>query len=246
MFGIVGYGVVGKATHKGILNNNKDVIVHDIKHGTSIEDLKYCQYVFFCIRTDNLDDINNLVNEISRLKEVNKNYTVIVRSTVPLGFGEYIEKQINEKILYIPEFLRDRCWEEDCLNRPLILGHNNLKLPKFLKEEQTIECSLADAELLKMFSNNFASLRITFANHMYDLSKAYDADYNKVIELYNEVKHDQSYLAVNNELRGFGGKCLPKDLDFVIDTFRQNNLDQSLFDSIKEDNSKWKITVRKS
>ena len=246
MYGIVGYGVVGKATHKGILNNTKRVKIHDIKNKTSINNLKFCKYIFFCIRTDNQNDIEKLINEILSLKEINKDFIAIIRSTVPLGFCNYIEKKINEKIIYIPEFLRDRCWEQDCNNRPLVVGHNNIKIPKFLTNEDIVECSTNDAELLKMFSNNFASLRITFANHMYDLSKIYNADYNKIVELYAQVKLNQSYLEVNDELRGFGGKCLPKDLDFIINTFDENNLTQSLFSSIREDNSKWKITVRKS
>lgn len=246
MFGIVGYGIVGKATHKGILNNTKKIKIHDIKNNTSINDLKLCKYVFFCTRTDNYEDIDRLIKEILSLKEINKNVIPIVRSTVPLGFCNYIESKINEKIIYMPEFLRDRCWEEDCSNRPLIVGHNNIKLPNFLLNEQIVECDLNTAELLKMFSNNFASLRITFANHMYDLSKVYNADYDKVVDLYNQVKVNQSYLEVNKDLRGFGGKCLPKDLDFIIDTFNKNNLDQLLFDAIKRDNVKWEITVRKS
>ena len=45
---------------------------------------------------------------------------------------------------------------------------------------------------------------------------------------------------VNENLRGYGGKCLPKDIDFAIDIFD----DCKLFQSIKEDNQKWKITIR--
>ena len=41
--GIAGYGIVGKATHKGLLNNST-VIIHDTSIGTSIEDLYICNY----------------------------------------------------------------------------------------------------------------------------------------------------------------------------------------------------------
>jgi len=58
--------------------------------------------------------------------------------------------------------------------------------------------------------------------------------------------HPESYLEVNEDLRGFGGKCLPKDLDFIINTFNQLGLSQTLFDSVKKDNEQWKITVRES
>jgi UDP-glucose 6-dehydrogenase len=47
-------------------------------------------------------------------------------------------------------------------------------------------------------------------------------------------------MEVNEDLRGYGGKCLPKDIDFSIDIFD----DCKLFRAIKEDNCKWKTTIR--
>jgi len=246
LYGIVGYGVVGKSTHKGILKNSKDVVIHDIKmHGSNIKNLKDSKYIFFCITTNDDNDIKNLLTEIKNIKKINKNFVVIIRSTVPIGTCETIETEIDEKIIYIPEFVRDRCWEEDCVKRPYIAGHNNIDLPKFILEDNFLECSLAEAELLKMFSNNLAVLKIVFANHMYDLAKLTSTDYNQIVKLYDIVKVDQSYLEANENLRGFGGKCLPKDLDFIIDTFNHLELKQNLFNSLKEDNTQWKTTVRK-
>jgi UDPglucose 6-dehydrogenase len=246
LYGIVGYGVVGKSTHKGILKNIKDVTIYDINmRDSDIKSLKNMKYIFFCIPTNDSNDVKHLIAEIKNLKKINKNFVVIVRSTVPVGTCKIIETEINEKIIYIPEFVRDRCWEKDCVKRPYIVGHNNINLPNFILEDEFIECSLAEAELTKMFSNNIAVLKIIFANHMYDLSKLTGADYNQVVKLYDTVKVDQSYLEANDDLRGFGGKCLPKDLDFIIDTFNQANLKQTLFNSLKDDNTKWKTTVRK-
>lgn len=246
MFGIVGYGIVGKSTHKGILNNADDVKIYDINIGGSvIENLKNSKYAFFCIPTNDHKDVETLIDEIKKLKALNKDCLIIVRSTVPLGTCEQIEKTINEKIIYIPEFVRDRIWEKDCVNRPIVVGHNNIDLPDFILNDIFVSCSLAEAELLKMFSNNFAALKIVFANHMYDLACIKNANYNKVIDIFDQVMINQSYIEANENLRGFGGKCLPKDLDFIIDTFNRNNINQTLFDSIKNDNEKWKITVRK-
>lgn len=244
-FGIVGYGIVGKATHLGLLDNI-EVSTHDIAANTSVSDLKKCSYVFFCTPTDDDNHIDLLITEIQNLKQINSTYKVVIRSTVPLGTCDRIEDLLGEKILYIPEFLRQRVWETDCIKQPFIVGHNRDTLPSWLLGKNIIQCTLKEAEILKMFNNNLGASRVVFANHFYEIAKCVGSDYNKILEMYRAVSHDQSYLEADENMRGFGGKCLPKDLDFVIQTLEQLNLDQTYFTSIKEDNAKWKITVRKS
>ena len=243
--GIAGYGIVGKATHKGLLNN-ETVIIHDIITGTTIEDLYVCNYVFFCIPTDTDASIQLLVEEIRRLKVANPNCKIVIRSTVPVGTCQMIEQFINDKIYYLPEFLRERVWETDCLNRPIIVGSDHQKIPPWLSVQECIFCTLEEAEVIKMLSNNMAAARVVFANHMYELSKAVGADYNNVLNAYLQVNHDQNYLEVTETMRAFGGKCLPKDLDFLIDTFAKLKIPQTYFTAMKEDNQLWPVTVRKS
>lgn len=242
--GILGYGIVGKATHKGILRD-APVAIFDIALNYKFIDLADKDYVFVCIPTDDQLDIDNLINELLKIKKINVKCRFIIRATVPLGACEKIESAINDNIIYIPEFLRQRQWEIDCMARPLIIGHSGIELPEFLKQEEIIECSHSDAELLKMFSNNYAAARIVFVNHFFELSKKINADYSTVLDLYSKVSHkDQNYLEASDDLRGFGGKCLPKDLDFLISSFKELELDQTYFDAIKKDNSQWITTVR--
>lgn len=243
--GIAGYGIVGKATHKSLLKD-ADVLIHDISTGTTIEDLYSCNYVFFCIPTDTDASIQLLVDEIKRLKAVNPTCRIVIRSTVPVGTCAMIESILDDDIYYVPEFLRERVWEEDCLNRPLVVGSKDAPFPEWLRNEQFVSVTFEEAEVVKMLSNNMAAARVVFANHMYELSKAVGADYNTVLNTYLEVNHDQNYLEVNEGMRAFGGKCLPKDLDFLINTFAKLNLPQTYFTAMKEDNTQWPVTVRKS
>lgn len=243
--GIAGYGIVGKATHKGLLRNNI-VIIHDLATGTSIEDLYVCNYVFFCIPTDTDASIQVLVDDIKRIKAVNPNCVIIIRSTVPVGTCSMIEQIINDKIYYMPEFLRERIWETDCLKRPIIVGSDHQAVPTWLQGEECIFCSLEEAEVVKMLSNNIAAARVVLANHFYELSNAVGADYANVLNAYLQVNHDQNYLEVSETMRAFGGKCLPKDLDFLINTFSKFNIPQTYFTAMKEDNTLWPVTVRKS
>lgn len=239
-FGILGYGYVGKATHLGLLNNQK-CIVHDTIFESKREILKDADTIFVCIPTATQADINIVISEIAQIQEFNPTATFIIRSTLPLGACERIQEYVGD-IIYIPEFLRERYWETDCLKRPLVVGSDNKELPQWLLDEEIKTCSTTEAELIKMFSNNFAVMRIAFANVFYDLSENVGADYSKVLDMYLDVQQDQTYMEVpgHDGTRGFGGKCLPKDLDFLIETLDEKGIDQNWFKHIRELNKGWK------
>ena len=239
-FGILGYGYVGRATHVGLLKN-QPISIHDTLLGTSLSDLSEAETIFICLPTSNDTDIENLIEEIKKLKDQNSQIQIILRSTVPLGTCDRIQNLLKIKLIYIPEFLRERYWEEDCQRRPLIVGKTDADIPDWLESEEKIVCSLEEAELTKMFSNSFATVRIAFANLFYDLSQSVGADYNVVKDSFFKVVHNQTYMEVpgHDGTRGFGGKCLPKDLDFMIATLDQRNLDNSWLKNIRELNKEW-------
>ena len=238
-FGILGYGYIGKATHKSLIKN-QECVIYDIMFDDNKKNIYNTDVVFVCIPTNNDNDVDILIDEIKDLKNNNKNVQIIVRSTLPLGTCEKIQNEVGS-IIYIPEFLRERFWNTDCLKRPLIVGYDSICLPTWLTDEKICKCSTKEAELIKMFSNNFAVMRIAFANLFYDLSQSVGADYDLVKEIFFKVEHDQTYMEVpgHDGTRGFGGKCLPKDLDFLIDTLDKHNIDQNWFKHIRELNKEW-------
>ena len=238
-FGILGYGYVGKATHLGLLNNQK-CIVHDTIFESERSVLKDAGTIFVCIPTETQQDINTVISEIAQIQEFNPSAIFVIRSTLPLGACERIQKYVGN-IIYMPEFLRERYWETDCLKRPLVVGCDNKELPQWLLDEEIKLCSTQEAELVKMFSNNFAVMRIAFANVFYDLAEDVGADYSKILDMYLDVQQNQTYMEVpgHDGTRGFGGKCLPKDLDFLINTLDEKGIDQNWFKHIRELNKCW-------
>ena len=239
MFGILGYGYVGKATHLGLLNNQK-CIVHDTIFESERSVLKDADTIFVCIPTETQQDINTVISEIAQIQEFNPSAIFVIRSTLPLGACERIQKYVGN-IIYMPEFLRERYWDTDCLKRPLVVGCDNKELPQWLLDEEIKLCSTQEAELVKMFSNNFAVIRIAFANVFYDLAEDVGADYSKILDMYLDVQQNQTYMEVpgHDGTRGFGGKCLPKDLDFLINTLDEKGIDQNWFKHIRELNKCW-------
>lgn len=239
-FGILGYGYVGKATHKGLLKDKK-AIVYDTMFDVDKSIIYAADTVFICIPTNTNEDINIIIAEIKELQEHTPDVQIIIRSTLPLGACTRIQAEVGP-IIYIPEFLRERYWETDCLKRPLIVGYDVADfLPEWLQDEEIYECGTDEAELVKMFANNFAVVRIAFANVFYDLAESVGADYNVVKDMFFKIQQDQTYMEVpgHDGTRGFGGKCLPKDLDFLIKTLDTHGIDQNWFKHIRELNKEW-------
>lgn len=240
-FGILGYGYVGKATHKGLLNDKK-AIVYDTMFDVDKSIIYEADTVFICIPTNTDEDIEIIIKEIKDLQEHNPEVKIIIRSTLPLGACDKIQAEVGP-IIYIPEFLRERYWDTDCLKRPLVVGCDVADfVPDWLLDEEIYECGTNEAELVKMFANNFATLRIAFANVFYDLAENVGADYNTVKDMFFKIQQDQTYMEVpgHDGTRGFGGKCLPKDLDFLIDTLDKHGINQNWFKHIRELNKGWK------
>ena len=239
-FGILGYGYVGKATHKGLLKDAK-AIVYDTMFDMDKSAIYNADTVFICIPTNTYEDINIIITEIKNLQEHNQDVKIIIRSTLPLGACTKIQAQVGP-IIYIPEFLRERYWDTDCLKRPLVVGCDVADfVPDWLLEDEIHECETDEAELVKMFANNFAVMRIAFANVFYDLAESVGADYDTVKDMFFKIQQDQTYMDVpgHDGTRGFGGKCLPKDLDFLIETLDKHGINQNWFKHIRELNKEW-------
>lgn len=244
MIGIVGYGVVGKAT-KFALFPEESVIIHDLKFDTDIGCISGCQLVFICIPTDDQESINNLESLCCDISNLNPEIEIVVRSTVTPGFFSGLTKKISNSLTYLPEFLRERYAFKDSINCSRIFYATNseksllVNFDRFNYKLRKIDFS--ELELLKMMRNNYHAMKVVFANHYYDICKKHGVNYDNLLRSFNKSKNGQTYLEVNENLRGYGGKCLPKDIDFMIDIFD----DVELFKAIKNDNSKWKTTIRK-
>jgi len=255
--GIVGIGAVGTANLKGFEYLSHTVKTHDIKLKTTIHDVADCEIVFVCVPTPSTKegecDTSIIESVITELNDVHYKGIVAIRSTVVPGFTQsMIDKFKNLTICFVPEFLRERCAEDDFINnhkllaigthdiwvyRKLVQAHGDLPL-------HTEHLTPNEAEVLKYFNNVYASLRVTFANVMYEICEKLDCDYTTIKNAYIKTgKATDMYLDVNPSLRGYGGMCLPKDTKALAQLMKKLNIDLNLIETIDKDNSKFKKTV---
>ena len=97
-----------------------------------------------------------------------------------------------------------------------------------------------EAEMVKYFGNTWFAIKVVFANQMYDLCKKIGADYDTIMESASADKRiGRSHLEVIHKgYRGYGGKCLPKDIKALIQFADANGVDLVLHKTAEEINSR--------
>ena len=245
--GIVGYGVVGKANAQGFEELGHTVVVHDKILNTKINDVLDCDICFVCTQENAVEDV------VKELFLYHYTGIVAIRSTIEPGTIDNLIERFRMPICYVPEFLRERCAYDDFVDCELLaIGTYSIvdarkiveaykHLPKHIEYLTPNE-----AEILKIYNNSYAALRIVFANIMNNLCETYNADYSIVKQTFEKTgKTSGQYLTVSKELKGFGGMCLPKDTKKLQDVLQKNNLHFDLIDAIIKDNNKFETTVFK-
>lgn len=256
--GIIGLGVIGSACKYGFEKLGHKVLVHDIKLNTNIVDLIGSEIIFVCVPTPsnfdgscNIEIVESVVYELSNL---NYKGVVAIKSTVKPTTTDKLKKETNLELCFVPEFLRERCAISDFTENHdlLAVGTESEKVFEVVKKchgyyPKKIEMlTTIDAELLKYYSNVYNATKIIFANEMYEICQKVGANYSKIKDTF--VKRGTTkdiYLDVNENFRGYGGVCLPKDTKALNSFVNELGLDLKLFETLDKENNKFRTTVFK-
>jgi len=255
--GIIGLGVVGSAVANGLRKIGNEVVSHDIKLNTKIEILLDTLVIFVCVPTPsnsdgscNTDIVEEILNDLNKL---NYQGVVAIKSTVVPGTTEMFSQAYKSlNLCFVPEFLRERCAEIDFVeNHDLcVIGAKDKSTFELIKKihgnlpNNFVMLTRTEAELVKYFNNVYNSTLITFANSFYEICQKLSADYTNVknAAVLREHINDQ-YLDCNNNFRGFGGVCLPKDTKALSHLSKNLEIDNNFFQTLMDINNKLKITV---
>ena len=260
---IIGFGFVGKTIYKAFnkaYKNKKYLLIPIDKKNVNDLSLNLdCDFVFICLPTNlqkNKLDINLIKSYLNFLNKKNYKGIIIIKSTLNVGDTDRFiikYKNLGNKIVFVPEFLRERMALKDFLSKNQILpiGTNSKHYFKKISilhsvfTDNIVLMKPKDAELLKLFSNAYNANRIVFANSFYEVCKSTGSNYNKILKTYLLRKNSSgNYLNCNENLRGYGGKCLPKDIASINHTAKaKTNI--KFFENIITENKKFKTTIIK-
>jgi len=257
--GIIGLGIVGEAIQYGFQKVlGHDVKGYDIKYPkTSIQDVLGTELCFICVPTkadaQKRCDISVVEKTVEELANNMYKGLVVVKSTITPGTTDELAKKYkNLKLAFCPEFLRERVAISDFVENydVCVIGAYNDSDYELIKEahgsipKKFRKLTPKEAEFVKYFCNTFNALRIIFANEFYEVCKKVGVDYQEVKEAI--VQRDNmvdAYLDCNENTRGFGGVCLPKDTQAFARFVEDLGLNLDLFRMIVEENKKFPKTV---
>ncbi len=204
---------------------------------TTDKDLAYSSsdFIILAVPTNFNEETNSfdtgiLKSVISDISEFNKYATIIIKSTIPVGFTEELKKDFdNNEIFFCPEFLREgQSLFDNLYPSRIILGSKSEAAHLF--KDILIQCSKSDelktsiiftssseAEAIKLFSNSYLAMRVAFFNEVDTFCIAKKLDAEEIIKGVSLDPRIGDYY--NNPSFGYGGYCLPKDTKQLLSNF---------------------------
>tara|TARA_B100000427_G_scaffold327197_1_gene337411 strand:+ start:829 stop:1683 length:855 start_codon:yes stop_codon:yes gene_type:complete len=252
--GIIGLGYVGSACEE-LFKDYFTLNTFDINKDSNCESVSHLveksEIIFICLPTPmqkngscDLSIINSVLTEINNL---NKQKFVVIKSTVKVGTTDIFSSTYkNLDFIFNPEFLTEANFIEDFKNQDrIIIGSHSEDASNALtnlyqmiyKDKNNVKIEKTtpiNAELVKYVTNAFLSVKVSFANEIYSFAKEINANYNKVIELAMLDKRlGTTHWSVPGPdgKMGFGGSCFPKDINSLINSFRDNGIEPKVLEA---------------
>jgi UDPglucose 6-dehydrogenase len=248
---IIGHGYVGKAMDD-MLSRNHPIAIFDPKESISFphDGFRDSQLAIVCVPTDSRENGSCDTSTVEEVVSKIMSPLILIKSTVSPGTTERLKENTGKRICFSPEYIGESdyynpYWPTASDVPFFIVGGDRPDTEEIISifeitlgpTKRYYQCTATEAEMMKYMENAFFACKVTFVNEFYEICNAFGVSWNAVREGWLlDDRINRMHTSVFRTRRGFSGKCLPKDLQAIVQACECKGYTPELLISLLERN----------